>query len=779
MADDSEVDIAQNDDPTGDVFDVDTYLKGEKPEKGYKYVPPYQMYPQSRIPVSKAYGSLWRTKIEATQRANELIYEAWEQCFAYYNNHQVKQSESSKGVFSRGDVTENVVYSNINVMLPAVYGQDPDIAVNTTDKEDEDFAKCAHDLLNALLKGKNLLNCKPKVKKAVGVALMSNFGVLKLDYVLKEDSQDNVMKELEDVTREISTAKNTKALENAYGKLAAIEAVANVFEEGGPKLKNVMSRNLVVDPVAEMPDGTDATWMAERCYIQTSYLKYKFTRPQKDENCWYYIFKPTHKAVFAEGSGNQKDDAYGLVLQTLSGDPTMQENEEVGTYRDMYFTECWMVWDKATRRTSLFAADDWAYPLWVWDNYTKTTRFFPYFILGFGLSTGQTTTVGEVSYYLDQQDEINQINRQVARIRNSIFNFFFYNSHKISSADAEILMSAIKRGFVDEQAVVGVKVPEGSKIQDCFEALQPPSIQFKEMFNKEPTIQAIDRISNTSDAIRGTQFKTNTNEASVQSYQDAARMSVGAKIEVVEDVMADLCKALMEMCVQNMSKEEVVNLVGMKIGSVWVNMTLDQFNSQFAFDIVPGTCEKPNSIFKKKEAVQVVQAIGQFASAAPVTSMKVALRVLEQAFTEVVIKPEDWDMLEQEMMMTAQRGNSTGAPAPPQPGQNAPGPQQPGGPPKGPPAGPGGAPAGPPGGAPQGGPPGAGIPPELANLPPQVKKQVEQMHAQGLPAEQIAQYLQEQVRAQNTSTMPPMPATPGGTPQPPGRGPAQPQPTMQ
>ena len=77
----------------------------------------------------------------------------------------------------------------------------------------------------------------------------------------------------------------------------------------------------------------------------------------------------------------------------------------------------------------------------------------------------------------------------------------------------------------------------------CSKPLYRPALNYEALFNKEPTINSINRISNTSDAIRGVQFKTNTNEASVQSYQDAARMSVGAKIEVVEDVMSDLCKA--------------------------------------------------------------------------------------------------------------------------------------------------------------------------------------------------------------------------------------------
>jgi hypothetical protein len=743
-------DFNESDDPQDEAFDVDKYVNGEKPAPA-KRVPPYQMFPDSRIPVTKAFGSLWRNKLDSALSTNELIYESWEQCFAYYNNHQNKVSGSSKGVFSRGDVTENVVYSNVNVMLPAVYGREPDIAVNTTDKEDEPFSQCAHSLLNALLKGKNLLNCKPKVKKAVGVALMTNFGVLKLEYTRKEDSVEGVMADLAKVTEEISKAKNSKQLENAYGKLEAIENVVEVFEPSGPKLSNVMARNLVVDPIAEMPDGTDAKWMFERCFIQTSFLKYKFTR--KEEDCWYYIFKPTHKAVFTSGSGNGiKDDAYGLVVESLSGETSMQENEEISGYRGMYYTECWILWDKSTRRTALFAADDWTYPLWVWDDITKTTRFFPYFIIGFGLSTGQTTTVGEVSYYLDQQDEINQINRQVARIRNSVFNFFFYNAQKMSSQDAEILQKALRRGFVDEQSVIGLKVPEGSKIKDLFEALVPPSLNYEALFNKEPTINSINRISNTSDAIRGVQFKTNTNEASVQSYQDAARMSVGAKIEVVEDVLADLCKALLEQCVQFMSAEQVSGLVGKEIAKGWTNMTLDRFNQSFALDIVPGTSEKPNSVFKKKEAVQVAQAIGQFASAAPMTSMKVALRVLEQAFTEVVVKPEDWDLMEQEMMANMQRGNSTGAAAPPQPGQNQP-------------QGGGGQPPAPGGG---------GIPPELANLPDQVKHQVEMMAQQGVPQEQIAAYLKQQVSQQGKSAGPPGAGGPPGQPAAGGPPPGQP-----
>jgi hypothetical protein len=252
-------------------------------------------------------------------------------------------------------------------------------------------------------------------------------------------------------------------LENAYGKLAAIESVVSIFQKGGPKLQNVMARNLVVDPTAEMPDGTDATWMAERCYVQTSYLKYKFTRKDEDKDCWYYVFKPTHKAVFSEGSGASKDDAFGLVLQTLSGDPRPKRTMKSATTGICTLRSAGLYGTK--QREELLCSLPMIGPI-LFGSGTITQKPLgssPTSLSVLVSQQGKPTTVGEVSYYLDQQDEINQINRQAARIRNSVFNFFFYNSHKISQADAEILMRRSSEVCTDEQSVIGVKVPEGRK----------------------------------------------------------------------------------------------------------------------------------------------------------------------------------------------------------------------------------------------------------------------------------------------------------------------------
>lgn len=718
-----------------DVFDVDGM---DVPEKEEAPEPLYRVYKGSKIAVSKSTGKMWRNRYDAAVNAYDQILEMWNQSFMYYNNNQGKDLETPRGVFKRGDSTENIVYSNLNVMLPAVYSKDPDITCNTNDKEDTDFVKTLQALLNAFFKRRNLLNAKSKFKRAVGLGLLTNLGVLKIDWTKKEDSVELANNQLAEISENIRNAKNTQELEMLYGQLAALESTMEVFTKSGPVLGNVLPHNLVIDPYAEDPDGMDANWMIERTYLLTDFLRAKYTEPcegeekEDDPKARRLVYKPTHKASF-DNSG-KRDDGLGMVLNALDGKSvTAYQNEERQGYTDMYYTECFIVWDKQARRVFLFHSDDWTWPLWVWDDPLNISRFFPYFIMSFGMSTGGTVSVGETAYYLDQQDEINDINRQVARIRRSIFDFFYYNSDATNKDEIEKFIKAVRGqgSGGDADHIIGVRAGE-NKIADMVQAFVPPSLNYEALFNKEPILQTINRISNTSDALRGVQFKTNTNESAVQSYQDAARMAVGAKVDVVEDTIADVANAFAEIAVQQMDQDQVEQLIGAALAKDWRQMTLQEYMANYNVEVVAGTTEKKNSIFKKKEAVQVAQAIGQFASAAPVTSMKIMLKVLEQAFTEVVITPEDWDMLEKEAIATANKGDSSG-------GANA----QAGA------AGAGG---------------GGGSPEEqaLMNLPPEVKQQAMQMKQQGKSDDEIKQYLMQQVQQ----------AQAGGGGAPPAGGPA-------
>jgi hypothetical protein len=704
-------------DDDGDVFDPASM--GKPANRNDKVEPLYRVYEGARIAVGKGTGRWWKNTFDAAKKAYETVWAAWDEALRYYNNDQTQSIETPRGVFKRGDGTENVVYSNVNTVLPAVYSKNPDITCSTTDQGDQAFCEALEAVLNTLIRRRDKLNAKPKIKRAVGFGLLTNQGVFKLDFTQKDDSREMAQAEMERLTRELAVAKKQEDVDNLYGQFQALEMRMEVLEPSGATMKNVLPQNLLVDPFAEQPDGLDGNWMIERCYLSTAMLIASYTTEdpeasEQDNAMRRLIYKPTHKAVLS-GDVGRRDDGLGLVMQVFENSemPTSNTLDERQAFVEMMYTECFYVWDKYTRRVMLFHSADWAWPLWVWDDTLRLTRFFPYFIVGYGMSTGGTTSVGDVAYYLDQQDTINDINRQRNKIRRSLFDFFFYNSEAISSEEAEKFVEAIRGNGTPEGAhLLGVKAGE-NKINDLIQAFLPPSAQFEHYFDTKREMDAINRVTNTSEALRGVQFKTNTNTSAVETYQESMRLAVGAKVDVVEDVVADFAEALAELCVQHYSKEEVIALIGPALGNGWrEDMSLDDYKANYSLEIASGSMEKPNSIFKKKEAIEIVQAVGQFAKAAPGTTLRVILKVLEQAFTEVTIKPDDWAAIDQEVAANTQKGVTTGQqPATPSDDGNG------------------------------------ALMQQLQALPDAVKQQVVQMKQRGASSEQIKTFLMQQLQS--------------------------------
>jgi hypothetical protein len=652
---------------TTDVFDPD---RVNPPEEVPLPQPLYQIYAGSKIVVSKQVGKYWKNVFDAAITAYAPTRLIWEEVYRYYNHNQTKANHTPRGVFHRGDSSENIIFSNLNIMLPAVYSRNPDITCSTNDKADEGFTKCLEAVLNAVFQRKHLMNVKAKVKRGAGAGLLTNFGVLKIDWTKKDDSVEMALEEIQRISSELIIAKDQGKVEELYGQLQSLEVSMDVLKPGGPSLDSVLPHNLIIDPFAEESDGSDAKWMCEKIWFPTAGLRERFTyaEPTGDNDTLdvprKLIYKPTHKAMFDSSGAGNRDDGLGMVLKSLSGDaadqPLSFEDPERRAYIDQYFTECALLWDKQMRRVYLFHSEDWTWPLWVWDDPLGTSRFFPYFIIGFTMSTGGTVSVGETGYILDQQDEVNDINRQMARIRRSVFDNFYYNSDIITPDEAEGFVKSLRGETQGAKKLLGIKAGENGKIQDCIQAFAPPSLEFEQLFNKQAVLDAINRISNTSDALRGVQFKTNTNVASVESYQESMRLSVGAKVDVIEDTVADIALSLAELCVQNYSVEEVASLVGEELAQGWQQMDVKTFTQRISVDIVAGSMEKPNSAFKKKEAIEVAQAVGQFARAAPGSVTKIMLGALQQAFTELAIKPEDWAMIDQEIQASMQKGVASG-----------------------------------------------------------------------------------------------------------------------
>jgi hypothetical protein len=709
-------------------------LPNEKPEK---VTPAYQVVGESKIPVSKAFGKTVECRKKAAITAYEITRRAWNEAYRYYNHNQVSdevmRTQAGDRAFRSGDGYENLVYANTSTMVPAIFAKNPDVEFTTDQDEDKPFAKLLSRAVTTLFNRKSYpgINLKPKAKKAVLHAELTNCGILKLDYTQKEDSREFAQEQMDKLYQEMEKAKDQEEVREIEGKMAALESNMEWLEPSGFKVSVVLPRSLIIDPCAESEDGSDANWMLEETFISTDFLNAKFTTKDASKER-ASIYKPTHK-IKLDGSG-QRDDMLGLVLEAVeqgTEEAPANTDEQRQSYIYQNMTKCYYYYDKITRRTYLFVDNDWTWPVWVWEDGLTLSRYFQFFLINFAPSTGGTVSPGEVSYYLDQQDEINKINQEVIRARRMIFNVLVYNKNKIAPDDAKKLANYLKTGKGDN--ILGINVPEGMVIKDAMEVMAPPSVTMEKFFDKTNSYKAIDRIGSVTDAIRGEQFKTNTTNKAVEAYTSSARVRVGNRTDSIEDTIGDLAWSMAEILVAKGSKELIAGLVGDTVAKDWKSMTIAELNLNFGAKVAAGSSEKPTSQFKKEEAVKVATAVGQFAKGAPGATLKIILKLLSNAFPELSITDEDWSGILTEMQATMQKGISTGGGGPgQQPGQ--PQPQQ------------GGMP-----GQPQPMPNGQGMPQDiqemLDSLPLPLKEQVVNAVRQGATPQQALQPIMEKLNA--------------------------------
>jgi hypothetical protein len=641
-----------------------------------EYVPVYKVFKESKIPVSKAVGKFWETRkndAEALMRSNGDI-DRWDESIAYYQNDQNQRvdkhgslSETSTGRKSDDFyMTENIVFSNVSALVPSTYAKNPDIEMTATKEENEPKAKMYEKLLDTLFSRKVApgLNIKPKMKKATVMALLTNLAYLDLSYIRKEDSSDSALEDLRKLSERLENEKTPKEIAAIEGELIALEEKVSLISPTGPRLRVRHPKMVIVDPHSEDADCLDANYMMVGEFVLTSYLNAVYG--EKDEDGKFKsIYQPTH---VINGTGEDGNDAEATINNFTLLDAE-KDYKDYGFNSEMEFkasmrTLIWTVYDKSTRRVLLFQDKDWTWPIWVWDDPYKLTRFFPIFPLSYYTDPITRNARSEVTYYLDQQDEINKISQERARMRHWAMTKVLFDKSAIKDkADLERIMS---RQTTDN--FFGIDLPDGKKLTDMISAFPAPSTQMEQLFDTRPILESVSRMSSVTPTMQNVQFKTNTTNRAIESYESSTQLRLDEKIDAMEELLADVGMALLEMCVQFMTEEEVVDLIGADIvreaGGWGTDLTPEDLHREFNFKIVGGSTLKPTSKVKKEQAMQMGQVLGQFASSSPAVVL-VMLKMFARAFDDDAnITPSEWASIVQNVEQAIGQGQQKGGEEP-------------------------------------------------------------------------------------------------------------------
>lgn len=645
---------------------------GKKPRKK-KTQPSYQVIGSSKIPVSLAQGKLWKARLAQAKTATTNSAEAWEEAIRYYDNdqgkHRTGQDNASGNTIGNQRLnnniteTENVVFANTTTMVPALYARNPKAEFTTQNEANKPLATVLERLVN-VIGGRKVspgINLKPKAKRCVITSLLTNRSWVELNWVQKSDSSEQALSDLEGLATELQKAKTPQEIQEVEGKIHQLEQSVDILQPSGPTLKVRSPFDVAVDPNSKELDASDANWIMVRDYIPTSFILAKYaTKGKGDEH--KSIYKPSHvmKAKISEDGDAAHDDDNFSVYDEDKKMSNFGFDDET-TFERSKMTEVRFVYDKVTRRVLMYNAKDWTWPIWVWDDPLQLDTFFPLFPLFFLDGPSGPLTKGEVSYYLDQQDAINEIVDEERRSRRWARRNVFYNSNIVDQTDVD----AVLKG--DDGTARGLNIPIDTKLTDVIGTIPPPSIQFRELFDKESKYQAIDRISSVGSVLRGEQFKTNTNKTTAGVTTEAQSMRVDEKSDQIEDFVGQIYWGVAQLCLQFLDVETVVNMVGEEAREVWQNMSPQEIRSSFAVTVVGGSTKKPTSAAKKEEALELGQVLGQFANTTPMAVI-IMLQVMQEAFDEVVIKEEDWqsiiDSVQQQQAGPPAQGQPNGAQSP-------------------------------------------------------------------------------------------------------------------
>jgi hypothetical protein len=627
----------------------------------------------SKIPVAKSTGKVWKSRLSQGKQHVSTVSEAWSEAIRYYNNDQLghrRARENASGneignqrLNSNITETENVVFANITTMVPALYARNPEAEITANDESQLAIATMVERLVNVIGNRKTTpgINLKRKAKRGVVTTLLTNRSWMKIGYTNRGESSEQALEELTELSLALDKAKDAKTIVEIEGKIQALEETIDILQPSGPWAKIKSPFQIIVDPEAKEIDLSDARWVMEEDMLPTEYLLARYASKVGDE--YKSLFQPSHviKMNVENDSGDIETNQENFSIFEESEKDTAKTFgfDDEHAFNKAKMTKVYFVWDKTTRRVLLFNSKDWSWPIWVWDDPNQLDQFFPYYPLTFFESPEGPLTKGEVTYYLDQQDAINEITDEQRRWRKWTRRNIFFNETYIDEAQATAILNG------DDGTVRGLKLPEGVEMnKHLIGSIAPPSMQFDKMFDKEATYRAIDRISSVSEVMRGAQFKTNTNTSAVDANVGASNMRVDEKSDEIEDWIGNIYWGIAQLCLMNMPKETVVELIGEEAGAQWDNLTPVEIR-KMSYKIVGGSTKKPTSQAKKEEALEFGQVLGQFVQAAPGPTIKIMLQVMEKAFDEVTMKEEDWKELSDAIMQQAGQE--------PPPGQGQPG----------------------------------------------------------------------------------------------------------
>ena len=491
-----------------------------------------------------------------------------------------------------GLVRTNIIHSNFAAILPQIYAKNPEIAVSPSEAAGKtvqwvpNFCKTLQSVIDRKFVKEGRL--KKRAKSAIRSAMTTAIGWTKVSWqkdIQKDplienriaDTQDN-LRRIQHLISEIKEDDDSKCeLEAKQGELeqqlAALMQQVEVKTVSGIVIDRVLTEDIFVldDTIYDFDQYEQAEAIAHRVWMTEEGYEQAFGRDVPKTSTKYGANKE-------ESRSTSEDD---------------EKTQLVAVFE---------VWDRVSNTvyTLCAGADEWAR-----DPYQPETigeRFYPFFALAFNPVDGRVEPISDAELLKELQDEYNTTRTNFAEHRKENLPTRVYRKNgDLTDNDVSNLANRKANQWV------GIEGNPDTPIDKDIAILPNPPVD-PSTYDVQPILRDAEMVLGAGDAAKGVINKAKTaTEAEIMAQGLQSR--VAERQDVVEDWISEMAQYAAELCLQEMSPQDVQRIAGED--AVWPQMSKKDIFDLVNIEIRAGSAGRPNKAKEREQWAQMLPQIQQ------------------------------------------------------------------------------------------------------------------------------------------------------------------------
>ena len=507
-------------------------------------------------------------------------------------------------------VVPNMVFSTVNVIVPSIAINSPEILVYPDQQEDLAFAETAQAMLNHQWRQ---IRAQDHVRAAAKDFVIGGIGVGKVTWEFETEEVDRPIEEVQmDLTQRIMSKRlaveENPDMESDFPSDEEIaKSVPRTVEKvkyDRPKVQRVSPFDVFFDPDVDV--FADLRWVAHRMFVPLSEAR---TNEDWDAAARRSL-KPTRRPKAREDQ--------------IDMDDSKVDDHSEG---DEAFVEIYEFYDLLKKEVCVFAEASNGYLLkpeksvfpqghpFVWvENFEVPERLYP---------------IGDVEMIFPLQLELAMTRTAQLNDRKRGRRITLFREEALGSTGVEKLRAGADNVMLNVTS-------SNFDFDNVFRQISSQGLQPEWYQADRQAMEDINTVSGIAEYMRGGQADIRRTATEVGVMADVAQSRQADKLAKIESFMSQIAERMLVLSQKFLETEQVARIVTDQQAVNWVPYSSDRIQGEYTVTVVAGSAQPRNESQRRQQANQLMQSFGNLIGSGYLNDQEFIKEVLQlNGFTDV------------------------------------------------------------------------------------------------------------------------------------------------